>query len=353
MRRGNRNDASRFPKSTYWIVLGILLLTAGVHVGMIVGMNDAGWSPILQAHIMVFYWIGVSLLLTWLIRARMKVVYDTPMQCISAATKQVAGGDFSVRVDPLHSEEKEDYLDLMIHDLNAMIAELGSIETLKTDFVSNVSHEIKTPLSVIQNYAQLLQSDTLSEVERADYARTISDAAKRLNLLITNILRLNRLENQQLAPAAAEFDLSGQLTECLLGFESVWEEKHIEIEPEIEDGVTVCSDQELLSLVWNNLLSNAFKFTEPDGTVGVTMKGEDGFAVVSVWDTGCGIPPEARKHIFDKFYQGDTSHSTQGNGLGLALVKRVLDLTGGEISASSVPGEGSTFTVRIPKEAGK
>ena len=353
MRKKRGQDASRFPVSVFWIVLGTLLLTAGIHVGMIVGMNEAGWAPIIQAHIMVVYWIGVSVLLTRLIRARMKVVYDTPMQTISAATKKVAGGDFSVRVDPLHSEEKEDYLDLMIHDLNAMIAELGSIETLKTDFVSNVSHEIKTPLSVIQNYAQLLQSDTLSEVERADYARTISDAAKRLNLLITNILRLNRLENQQLAPAAAEFDLSGQLTECLLGFESVWEEKHIEIEPEIEDGVTVCSDQELLSLVWNNLLSNAFKFTEPDGTVGVTMKGEDGFAVVSVWDTGCGIPPEARKHIFDKFYQGDTSHSTQGNGLGLALVKRVLDLTGGEISASSVPGEGSTFTVRIPKEAGK
>ena len=349
MRRGNRNDASRFPKSTYWIVLGILLLTAGVHVGMIVGMNDAGWSPILQAHIMVFYWIGVSLLLTWLIRARMKVVYDTPMQCISAATKQVAGGDFSVRVDPLHSEEKEDYLDLMIHDLNAMIAELGSIETLKTDFISNVSHEIKTPLSVIQNYAQLLQSSELSEKDRMDYAHSISDAAMRLNLLITNILRLSRLENQQLAPSADRFDLSGQLTECLLGFENVWEEKGIEIKPEIEDGVIICSDQELLSLVWNNLLSNAFKFTEPGGTVDVLLKSEDGYAVVSIRDDGCGISPETARHIFDKFYQGDTSHSTQGNGLGLALVKRVLDLVKGEISVKSTPGEGSTFTVRIAK----
>lgn len=353
MKKLHGKDASRFPKSTFWIVLGTLLLTAGVHVGMIVGMNEAQWPELIQVHIMVFYWIGVSVFLTWIIRSRMKVVYDAPLQRISDATKKVAGGDFSVRVYPIHSEEKEDYLDVMIHDLNAMIAELGSIETLKTDFVSNVSHEIKTPISVIQNYAQLLQSGDLSGADRADYARAISDAAKRLNLLISNILRLNRLENQQLAPATAEFDLSGQLTECLLGFENVWEEKGIEVEPQIEDGVTVCSDQELLSLVWNNLLSNAFKFTEAGGTVGVTLKSKDGFAVVSVRDTGCGIPPEAQKHIFDKFYQGDTSHTTQGNGLGLALVKKVLDLTGGEISASSVPGEGSIFTVRIPEEAGK
>ena len=328
-------------------MLGTLLLTAGIHVGMIVGMNEAGWASIIQTHIMVVYWIGVSVLLTWIIRARMKAVYDTPMQTISAATKKVAGGDFSVRVDPIHSEEKEDYLDVMIHDLNAMIAELGSIETLKTDFVSNVSHEIKTPLSVIQNYAQLLQSDTLSEADRAEYAHTISDAAKRLNLLITNILRLNRLENQQLAPATEPFDLSGQLTECLLGFESVWEEKRIEIEPEIDDGITVCSDRALLSLVWNNLLSNAFKFTEPGGIVGVTLKNENGFAVVTVRDTGCGIAAEAQTHIFDKFYQGDTSRATQGNGLGLALVKRVLDLTGGEITVESAPGKGSAFTVRL------
>jgi signal transduction histidine kinase len=277
----------------------------------------------------------------------MKAVYDTPMQSISDATKKVAQGDFTVRIDTLHEEEKEDYLDLMIRDLNTMIAELGSIETLKTDFVSNVSHEIKTPIAVIQNYARLLKSDTLTEQERKDYSETIYDAANRLNTLITNILRLNRLENQRLSTVAAPFDLSAQITECLLGFEMVWEEKQIEIEPEIEDGLAVIADKELLSIVWNNLLSNAFKFTEQGGTVSVTLKREGEYALVMIRDTGCGITPEAVRHIFDKFYQGDASHATQGNGLGLALVKRILDMTGGEIRVDSNLGEGSTFAVKL------
>lgn len=349
MKQAKKQDASRFPKSIFWIVLGTLLLTAGIHVGVIIGMNEAKWPEIIQAHVMVFYWLGVAVLLTWVIRARMKVVYDAPLQQISAATKKVAGGDFSVQVEPIHSEEKEDYLDLMIHDLNAMIAELGSIETLKTDFISNVSHEIKTPISVIQNYARLLQSDGLSEEERADYAKTISDAAKRLNLLITNILRLNRLENQRLDAKKEPFDLSAQLGECVLGFESVWEDKNIDLDVEMNDEVYVRSDQELLALVWNNLLSNAFKFTETGGTVGISFTADEAYATVRITDTGCGMDEKTRKHIFDKFYQGDTSRATQGNGLGLALVKRVLDLTDGEIAVESEPGKGSTFTVRIKR----
>ena len=335
--RSAKEKRSRFPLSVFWIVLCILLITAGMQMGILVGMDRAGWAPIVQTHIMVLYWLGAAFLLTLLIRSRMKAVYDAPLQKISAATKKVAHGDFTVRIDPLHDEEREDYLDRMIHDLNAMIAELGSIETLKTDFVSNVSHEIKTPLSVIQSYSTLLSAKHLSEEERREYAGIISNAAMRLNSLITNILRLNRLENQQIQLRAETFDLGGQLTECLLGFETVWEEKGIEIEPDIEDDV-------------NNLLSNAFKFTEDGGTVSISLKSEGEEAVVMISDSGCGMPPETVRHIFDKFYQGDTSHSVQGNGLGLALVKRIIDITGGEIRVESVPGEGSSFTVRLRRD---
>ena len=348
--RSAKEKRSRFPLSVFWIVLYILLITAGMQMGILVGMDRAGWAPIVQTHIMVLYWLGAAFLLTLLIRSRMKAVYDAPLQKISAATKKVAHGDFTVRIDPLHDEEREDYLDRMIHDLNAMIAELGSIETLKTDFVSNVSHEIKTPLSVIQSYSTLLSAKHLSEEERREYAGIISDAAMRLNSLITNILRLNRLENQQIQLRAETFDLGGQLTECLLGFETVWEEKGIEIEPDIEDDVLINSDKELLAIVWNNLLSNAFKFTEDGGTVSISLKSEGEEAVVMISDSGCGMPPETVRHIFDKFYQGDTSHSVQGNGLGLALVKRIIDITGGEIRVESVPGEGSSFTVRLRRD---
>ena len=238
-------------------------------------------------------------------------------------------------------------VNIIIDYFNRMVQELSGMETLRTDFIANVSHELKTPLAVIQNYGAMLQQPNLSYEDRKDYARTVTNASQRLASLITNILKLNKLENQQIFPKKERFDLGEQLCECLLGFENAWEAKNLEIETDIEDDVTVESDPELLSLVWNNLFSNAIKFTEEGGTIGLKLHIENEHAVVEVSDTGCGISPEVGAHIFEKFYQGDTSHATQGNGLGLALVKRVVDIIDGEISVSSELGKGSTFTVRI------
>ncbi len=337
-----KGNQSRFPLSTFWIVLGILLLTAGIQMGLLVGMDRAGWTPIVETHVMLFYWLGAAALLTWLIRLRMKAAYDKPVQAISEATKRVAHGDFTVRIPPIHEDGgKEDYLDFMIRDLNAMIAELSSIETLKT------------PLAAINNYASLLSAPGLDEGTRREYARAVADASSRLSVLITNILRLNRLDNHKLAPKREEFDLGGQLTECLLTFENVWSDKGIDIEPDIADDVKVTSDPELLSVVWNNLLSNAFKFTESGGVVGITLKEENGMdgsrAIVTVSDTGCGMSADTARHIFDRFYQGDTSHATEGNGLGLALVKRIADLLGAEVTVESEEGRGTKFIVRLAK----
>jgi signal transduction histidine kinase len=197
------------------------------------------------------------------------------------------------------------------------------------------------------NYATMLQQPGLSEEERMEYAKAISHSSRRLAALITNILKLNKLENQQIFPRPREFDLGEQLCESLLTFEDAWEKKDLEIETEIQEDVRILSDPELLSLVWNNLISNAVKFTPAGGTIGVALNADDQTVAVSVRDTGCGIAPETGKHIFEKFYQGDTSHATQGNGLGLALVKRVVDILQGEISVQSTPGQGSTFTVRL------
>jgi signal transduction histidine kinase len=230
---------------------------------------------------------------------------------------------------------------------NKMAEELSHTETLRSDFVANVSHELKTPLAVMQNYASLLASPDLEEEKRVEYARGISDAARRLAALITNILRLNKLENQQIAPSFAEYDVSEQLCECLLGFEDAWEKKGLNIETEIESDVSIRSDAEMMSLVWNNLFSNAIKFTESGGTLSLTLKTEGEYAVVSVRDTGCGISREVGERMFDKFYQGDSSRATQGNGLGLALVKRVVDIMQGEIGVESAVGVGTTFTVKI------
>jgi len=278
---------------------------------------------------------------------RRRLMVDRPVQRIRDALDQVMQGDFTVRIAPVREFAGETGFNEIINAINKMTAELQGTETLRTDFIANVSHELKTPLAVMGNYATMLQQPGISEAERIEYAKSISEAARRLAALITNILKLNKLENQQIFPKHEEYDLSGQLCESLLQFEDAWEAKDLNIETDIEDDVRIRSDAELLSLVWNNLISNAVKFTPDGGTVGVTLKAEETGIVLSIRDTGCGIDPETGKHIFEKFYQGDTSHATQGNGLGLALVKRVVDILNGEISVRSTPGQGSTFTVRI------
>ena len=278
---------------------------------------------------------------------RRKLTVARPVKIITDATERIMGGDFSVRVPPMPDFAGETGFNQIAGAINKMAAELSGTETLRTDFIANVSHELKTPLAVMGNYATILQQPGLSEAEKNEYARAISEAARRLAQLITNILKLNKLENQQIFPTAQEFDLGEQLCESLLQFEDAWEKKELSIETDIEDDVRIRSDPELLSLVWNNLISNAVKFTPAGGTIGVSLKSRDGFVAVSVSDTGCGIKPETGRHIFEKFYQGDTSHATQGNGLGLALVKRVVDILNGEISVESVCGQGSTFTVRF------
>ena len=278
---------------------------------------------------------------------RRKLMVDRPVKQIMAALDQVMQGDFTVRIDSVKEFAGETGFNEIISAINKMTAELQGTETLRTDFIANVSHELKTPLAVMGNYATMLQQPGISEGNRIEYAKAISHSSRRLAALITNILKLNKLENQQIFPQPQEFDLGEQLCECLLTFEDAWEAKNLIIETDIADDIRIKSDPELLSLVWNNLISNAVKFTSEGGTVGLSLTADDKKVSVSVRDTGCGISPEKGKHIFEKFYQGDTSHATQGNGLGLALVKRVIDILHGEISVQSIPGQGSTFTVRI------
>ncbi len=295
---------------------------------------------------------GNVLLITFLFGTadyiRRKITVDRPVKQITEAAEKIMQGDFSVRVPPVHGAGTEGFNEIG-NAINKMATELSGTETLRTDFIANVSHELKTPLAVMGNYATMLQRPGITEEEKNDYARAISEAARRLAQLITNILKLNKLENQQIFPQPQEFDLGEQLCESLLRFEDAWEAKNLEIETDIADDVHIKSDPELLSLVWNNLISNAVKFTPEGGTIGVSLETVDNAVIVSVSDTGCGMKPETGKHIFEKFYQGDTSHATQGNGLGLALVKRVVDILNGEISVQSVYGEGSTFTVKFKR----
>lgn len=343
--------SSRFPAALFGIILVGLLLSSGVHMGFLILMNRLAINDLIQTIVPIVYWVGLSLGVTVLIVRLTRLTYERPLKQIAQAARQVAGGDFSVYVPPIHTADKQDYMDDLILDFNKMVAELGSIETLKTDFFSNVSHEIKTPLAVIQNAAALLDDGRLTP-EQAEHVGTISRYSRRLTALITNILKLNKLEKQNIQPVPEPYDLCGQLAECALLFEDRWEEKGIEFEADIEDHAAIEADAALLELVWNNLLSNAVKFTEPGGTVTLRQTSAADSVEVTVSDTGCGMDEKTLEHIFDKFYQGDTSHCAEGNGLGLALVLRILRMVGGDISVSSKPGEGSAFTVKIPLKEG-
>ena len=313
-------------------------------MGLVLDANNIGVAAKLT--------FGNVLLITFLFGTadyiRRKITVERPVKQITEAAEKIMQGDFSVRIPPIHGAGTDGFNQIG-KAINAMAQELAGTETLRTDFIANVSHELKTPLAVMGNYATMLQRPGITEEEKNEYAKSISEAARKLAQLITNILKLNKLENQQIFPQPVGFDLSEQICECLLGFEDAWEDKDLEIETDIEDDVHIKSDPELLSLVWNNLISNAVKFTPEGGKVCVSLKAEENRVVVQVRDTGCGMTPEVGQHIFEKFYQGDTSHATQGNGLGLALVKRVVDILNGEISVQSVSGQGSTFTVKFKR----
>lgn len=294
---------------------------------------------------------GCVLLLSALITAidilRRKLTTDRITGRIIRAARQIVQGDFRTRIQPAGRMGVDAHFGEIIDCFNTMARELESVEMLRSDFIANVSHEMKTPLAVLQNYGTLLQAPDLPEEKRLEYARGVREGSRRLADMMTNILKLNRLENQKIFPQTTSFDLGEQLCQCILQYETLWEQQGIDLETEIADGVTIQADRELMSLVWNNLLSNAFKFTPPGGRVSVSLKEEDGFAVVRISDTGCGMSSEVGSHIFEKFYQGDPSRSAQGNGLGLALVKRVVDILRCQIEVESTLGEGSTFTVRI------
>ena len=291
--------------------------------------------------------ILLSIFMTVIDTLRRKITVERPVKQITVAAEKIVHGDFSVRIKPQSKFTTDENFNQVIECFNKMAEELGSVETLRTDFIANVSHEMKTPLAVMQNYGTLLQARDLTEEKRMEYAKAVTDGAGRMAGMMTNILKLNRLENQQIYPQAEEYDLGEQICECLLQYENVWEKAGIEIDTDIAEDIKVKADAELLSLVWNNLFSNAFKFTPSGGTVAVTLTATEYHAIVQVKDTGCGMTPEVGAHIFEKFYQGDTSHSAQGNGLGLALVKRVIDIMQGEIGVESVVGKGSVFTVKI------
>jgi len=346
--KDSRVTASPVSLKQFLIIFAVMGFICGNYQIIIIKYMDTNpdrqlaFSAIMLGILLTFSIVGAVLISIF-----KRIYFDKPIQTVSAAAQKVAEGDFSVRIPPYRKDGKKDYVEVLNEDFNKMAGELTTIETLKTDFIANVSHEIKTPLAVIQSYATAIQDDSISAEERHEYGQIIVEASKKLTELVTNILKLNKLESQEIIPLSEPYALDEQLRECVLNYEELWEKKNIVLVGDDIDEVTVNCDKTLLELVWNNLISNAIKFTDDGGTITVSLKEENGVVAAQIKDTGCGMSEETAAHIFDRFYQGDTSHSTEGNGLGLALVKKVMVLIGGEISVVSHVHEGTAITVKF------
>ena len=263
---------------------------------------------------------------------------------ISDATKEIAKGNFNVR---LNEDIRVTEIQTMAHNFNLMTRELAATEMLRNDFVENVSHEFKTPLAAIEGYVTLLQRKELSEEKRKEYTERILFNTKRLSALTGNILLLSRLENQEIEIKKENYSLDEQLREIILMYEPQWSGKNLDLDIDLDPAVC-CGNKDLLAQVWQNLIGNAVKFVADNGRIRVLLRQKESAIEVSVVDNGSGMTAEVMNRIYEKFYQGDTSRSSSGNGLGLTLAKRIVDLHGVTIQVSSKLGSGTTFTVTLP-----
>ncbi len=269
-----------------------------------------------------------------------------PIKMVSEATKEVKKGNFKVKI-PDETLVAESEMGQLIRNFNEMVRELDGIELFRNDFINNFSHEFKTPIVSIRGFARELQQGDLSPAQRQEYAKIIAEESDRLAKLSINVLELSKLENQQIITDQSDFFLDEQLRQCILLHESAWTEKNIEIIPELDE-VSFFGNEEILSHIWVNLIGNAIKFTPENGTVTVSLRANKDEVTVAIGDTGIGMSEDVKKHIFEKFYQGDESHGKTGYGIGLTMAHRAAVLSGGTIGVESTLGKGSVFTVHLP-----
>lgn len=268
-----------------------------------------------------------------------------PIEKLKNATSEIAKGNFDVVVE----SDKNPELEELIDNFNKMAKELKNNETLKTDFISNVSHEFKTPLSVISAYSKALRKNDLPPKTRKKYEEVLDSNINKLSTLTSNILMLSKVENQEIVLDKTEFLIDEQIRKSILALEPEWKKKNISFDLMLPT-TKYYGNADLISQVWQNIIGNAIKFSNQNSKITISLTSNYQQTTIRISDNGIGMNEETIKHIFDKFYQGDTSHSVEGNGLGLALVSRILKISNGEISVKSAENKGTTFIVTLKNE---
>ena len=274
----------------------------------------------------------------------MKPVRDL-INCMDA----LASGNYKTRFTVGPISRKYQPLIKISESFNTMAQDLENTEMLRSDFINNFSHEFKTPIVSISGFAKLLQRGNLTEEQKKEYLKVIEQESLRLSYMATNVLNLTKVENQSVLTDLTEYNLSEQIRSCILLLEDKWTKKNLDLMLDFEEQ-TIVGSEELLKQVWINLLDNAFKFSPPYQTVEIRITDREDRVCISIMNSGSEIDPDKLKLIFNKFYQADESHSTQGNGVGLAIVRRVTELHGGEVTVES-SNHITTFTVSLPKLA--
>lgn len=322
----------------------ILTFTAAIIIGFLTG----GTNDTTQVIASVAASIIIGTLLSFIIGNTVL----KPLSELIKATKRVTGGDYTVKLE-IGWIEKHTVKELreLISDFNEMTEELRSTELFRKDFISSFSHEFKTPLVSIRGFARQLYEGGLTPEQQREFSKIILDETEYLSVLSQNTLLMTNLENKDIITEKTDFSLDEQLRDCMIRLEPQWSAKNIEIDMEELEDVRFYWNEQLLAHVWSNLFDNAVKFTPDGGLIRVSCKRMNGIIAVEVEDSGCGIPKSSLPHIFEKFYQADISHATKGNGLGLPLVKRIVELCGGTVEVSSDVGHGTTFRVELRESA--
>ena len=342
---------SRKPHSNLWLYFTGVIFTTIFGVFLFVTLlwfifyrlGITGIDPRVR-HVPIFVFALGSVLLGLVIALFVGKRIIRPVQNLSDAFNELSKGNFDIKIP---EDESVTEIREMAQQFNTMVYDLSHIETLRSDFVANVSHEFKTPIAAIEGYATLLQNHALSPEKQEHYIEKILDNSRRLSSLSGNVLMLSKLENQETILDKTVYRLDEQIRKCILMLENKWSAKNIEFDMELPRQ-TYDGSASLLEQVWINLIDNAIKHSPEGSSIHIAICEISGMITVSISDDGDGMTEEVQKHIFEKFYQGDKSHKAEGNGLGLAMVKKVLELHGGSIQVNSAPGQGSCFTVTLP-----
>ncbi len=333
---------TRYSRLFFATIFPFFFITAGIIY--VLSRNGISLTRIFSPLSIAFFCGLLCLFLGYIVSYLLMNMIYKPLEQLSEASQRVAKGNYDVQ---LMYDGHIDEIDTTFENFNFMVQELNSVEIMRKDFIANVSHEFKTPLSSITGYVTLLQDPELSEEERTEYIQMAFFNINKLNDLTGNILQLSKLENQSTIEEPVTYRLDEQLREAIVLLEPKWNERQINLDLDLSETLYT-GQQTLLFQVWTNLIGNAIKFSNPNGTVSVRIqkKGTDIEVIIS--DDGIGMSEETQAHIFEKFYQGDSSRKAQGNGLGLALCKKIVELSNGNIFVSSEPGKGSVFMVRLP-----